>query len=249
MFGIFIVDCTLWLDKTSVDCKNFTVYKDQSCDGYCWKTLWLCSSIATSTICIFLMCQRINPNLRPVDGTVVAGFLLRKPFFWSIGLLLSLVIIYDLLIIRNNEDAKIAVEVLVILSKCFTAVVIFQLNYTMYPSRNQGFNILTVMTYYVCLSLYVLDNFLKFATVSAQVAFKFYDVTNKSSVNALRIIDLTLMLTNGLLYQRFMQFFWDKIFLGEKDILMVYRENFVDNLNKFVNCQNHEETIDAQRMT
>ena len=238
LFGIFVVDCTLWLDATSVDCKNFTVYKDPLCDGYCWKTLWLVSSLATSSISVCLMCHRINPELRPVRNIVVIRFLFTRPFFWSLNLLLVLVIIYDALIIHENEDEKTAVEVLVVLSKVFTVVVVFQLNCTLCPSQKQGFRCITVITYYLCIFVFVLDNFLKFTTVSAQVAFKFYTISKGSSVKALGIIDLMLMVVNGLLYHKFLQFFWEKLFLGEKDILMVYRVSFVETLDKTNRRQN-----------
>ena len=228
MFGIFMADCTLWQGTTSVDCKNFTVYKIPLCDGYCWKVLWLSSSTTTSAILLFLMWKRVNPELQPVQSKAIIKRVVKKPFFWSLVLLLCLVILYDTLIVLENRNAKAVVEVAIMLWKVVTLMLVFQLNYTFPPSTQRQCCHITVFAYYFGVFLFFLDNFTKFAATSAQVAFRFHTVYNNCTVKAQSIIDLMLMVVNGLLYHSFMSFFWNKMFLGEKDVLLVYRTNFVD---------------------
>jgi len=61
--------------------------------------------------------------------------------------------------------------------------------------------------------------------ISAQVAFKFYTV-NPTAPRPLTIVDLMLMIINGTLYHSFLQFFWQKLFRGNKNILGVCKQNF-----------------------
>ena len=125
-------------------------------------------------------------------------------------------------------DAKAVVEVAIMLWKVVTLMLVFQLNYTFPPSTQRQCCHITVFAYYFGVFLFFLDNFTKFAATSAQVAFRFHTVYNNCTVKAQNIIDLMLMVVNGLLYHSFMSFFWNKMFLGEKDVLLVYRTNFVD---------------------
>ena len=62
---------------------------------------------------------------------------------------------------------------------------------------------------------------------TAQVAFKFYTV-NRDLPKALTIINLMLMIINASLYYTFMQFFWQKRFRDDKEILKVFKQTFVD---------------------
>ena len=110
MFSIFVIDCTLYYDATSVDCGNFTLYSMPVCDAYCWKAIWLICSILTATICICLMRKSLFPELRPFGYTAIWKHLIRKPYFWSLNSITSLAIIYDILIMYQNRDAKIYIQ-------------------------------------------------------------------------------------------------------------------------------------------
>lgn len=222
LFTIFIVDCMLEEQQTSVDCKNFTIYNDP----YLWKTNWLSCSVLTSFIILFALCKRFVPEMRPQKNLKIIKVLLKKPFFWSYSSLITLVIAYDVLIIYNNKDCKVHIEVLVIISKIFTMFLVFQLNFTHPPSTRLGFQMLTIFCYYFSLFLYVLDNTCKAITTAAQVAFKVYTVHKGSNVDPIVIVDLMLMATSAALYNYFLQFFWNKIFFGGKDILTVCRQDF-----------------------
>ena len=70
MFSIFLFDCILYHDTTSVDCIDFTVYNTSTCDPYCWKTVWLVCSILTSTVYMCLLNRTMLPELRPVGNKV-----------------------------------------------------------------------------------------------------------------------------------------------------------------------------------
>ena len=102
MFAIFVGDCTLSHDSSSVDCKNFTVYDIPKCDAYCWKTMWLTCSILTSVFCICLLNQFVLPELRPVGCTVILKCLFWKPYFWSLNIITLAVIAYDGLVMYEK---------------------------------------------------------------------------------------------------------------------------------------------------
>lgn len=227
MFAIFVVDCTLYHGSTSVDCKNFSVYSVPGCNEYCWKSTWLVCSILTSTICICVLNRSLLPDLRPVGYTAVWRCLVRKPYFWSLNITAALAILYDVLIMIHNQDAKIPIECLVVASKLWTLYLIYQLNFTYPPSRGKNFRPISRAAYCITLSIFALDNLCKLLVVSAQVAFKFYTV-NRTAPEPVTIIDLMLMITNGSLYHSFLQFFWQKLFRGGKDILTVVRQNFAE---------------------
>jgi hypothetical protein len=229
-----MVDCTLREEKTSVDCKNFTTYSIPGCGPNCWKLIWLHCSILTSFLILFSLCKRFVPEIRPEKNTKVLKILLRKPYFWSLSFLLVLIIVYNTLIIYKNEASSAYIEILVIISKIFTVFLIFQLNFTFPPTVNKGFKLITVACYYCALSLFVLDNLCKFITTSAQVAFKVYTVDKTSAVHAITIVDLMLMVCNAALYSSFLQFFWHKIFRGQKDILAIYRGDLSDSIDSRV---------------
>lgn len=226
LFAIFTVDCMLESQQTSVDCKNFTIYRDP----YIWKTNWLSCSILTSFIFLFALCKRFVPEIRPEKNRQIITVLFKKPFFWSYSSLLALVIAYDMLIIYHNDHCKVYIEVLVVVSKVFTMFLMFQLNYTYPPTTQVGFRLVTIICYYFALILFVLDNTCKAITESAQVAFKVYTVQKGSRVDPIAIVDLMLMATSAALYNYFVQFFWNKIFFGGKDILIVYRPSFTETL-------------------
>lgn len=137
------------------------------------------------------------------------------------------VTVYDGLIMKQNQDARIPIECFVIVSKVFTLYLIYQLNFTYPPSKTEGFTFTSRALYFITLLIFVLDNLCKALVVSAQVAFKFYTV-NASAPKPLTIIDLMLMIINGSLYYSFLQFFWLKLFIGDKDILTINKQNFVN---------------------
>ena len=237
MFSIFVVDCTLYHDSTSVDCTNFTVYNTTGCDPYCWKTVWLGCSILTSIVWICLLNKTFLHELRPVKNKIILKCLVRKPYFWSLNTTTVLVVLYDVLIMVHDKDAKIHVECLVVLSKLCTVYVLYQLNFTFPPCGQKHFRSISIAAYFITLSIYVLDNLCKFLVVSAQVAFKFYTV-NHDKAKPLIIIDLMLMIINASLYHSFLQFFWQKLFRGEKDILKVVKQKFVDSAGIKENINN-----------
>ena len=126
----------------------------------------------------------------------------------------------------KNHDARIPIECLVIFSKVCTLYLIYQLNFTSPPSRKKGFSFTSKALYFVTLLIFILDNLCKALVVSAEVAFKFFTV-NKAAPKPITIIILILMIINGSLYYSFVQFFWQKIFRGDKNILSTYKQNFV----------------------
>ena len=225
---MFLFDCILYHDTTSVDCTDFTVYNTPPCDPYCWKTLWLICSILTSTVFICLLNRTMLPELRPVGNKVILKSLVRKSYFWSLNTNTALVVLYDVLIMIQNKKAKISIECLEIVSKLWTLCLLYQLNFTFPPSTQRGFRRrISRAAYYITLSIYVLDNLCRFVADTAQVAFKFYTV-NRYLSKPLTIINLMLMIINASLYYKFMQFFWQKLFRGDKEILKVFKQKFVD---------------------
>ena len=213
-------------------CANFTVYQVPNCGPYCWKTVWLGSSCLTSLLWLCFLCYGGLPTLQPTRNLELLKRLVSKPYFWSMSALLWTVVLYDALIMVQNHSAKISVETMVILSKVFTMVLVFQLNFTLSPSTSRKFSRLATSAYCFTLFLFVLDNLVKFTLTGTQVAFKYYTTeVDTGSSDPIGILDLMLMLVNGTLYHSFMQFFWQKLFLRDKDVLLVVRTDLQDSLN------------------
>ena len=173
MFSMFLSDCILYHDTTSVDCTDFTVYNTAPCNPYCWKTVWLVCSILTSTVFNCLLNRTMLPELRPVGNKVILKSLIRKPYFWSLNTTTALAALYDALIMFQNNKAKISIECLEIASKLWTLYLLFQLNFTFPPCTQRGFRRISRAAYCITLSIYVLDNLSRFVADTAQVAFKF----------------------------------------------------------------------------
>ncbi|XP_020613599.1 uncharacterized protein LOC110051860 [Orbicella faveolata] len=241
MFSMFLFDCILYHDTTSVDCTYFTVYNTPPCDPYCWKTVWLVCSILTSTVFICLLNRTMLPELRPVRNKVVLKSLIRMPYFWSLNTTTALAVLYDALIMIQNKKAKISIECLEIVSKPWTLCLLYQLNFTFPPCTQRGFRRISRAAYCITLSIYVLDNLSRFAADTAQVAFKFYTI-NRDLPKPLTIINLMLMIINASVYYNFMQFFWKKLFRDDKEILKVFKQKFVDSkgIKEFVQNGNPE---------
>ena len=233
----------LFYGSSTVNCNNFTVYSTPECDAYCWKTLWLICSILTSTVYLCLLNRTMLPELRPVGNKAILKTLVRKPYFWSLNITTDLVVLYDALIMIQNEKAKIGIECLVTVSKLLTLYLLLQLNFTFPPCTLRGFRRISRAAYCITLSIYVLDNLCKLLATSAQVAFKFYEVNDDrgSLPKPKEIINLMLMVINASLYHNFLQFFWQKLFRGDKDILKEVKQKFVDTTGIREHIQNDNQ--------
>ena len=185
--------------------------------------------------------KTLLPELRPVNNKTILKCLVRKPYFWSLNTITALVVFYDVLIMVQNENAKIHVECLVVVSKLLTVYLLYQLNFTSPPCRP-----ISRAAYCITLSIYVLDNLCKVLVVSAQVAFKFYTV-NHNLPKPMTIINLMLMIVNASLYHSFLQFFWQKLFRGDKDILKVFKQKFVDTpgIKEYINIRPVDDAMGA----
>ena len=193
-------------------------------------------SIFTSTVWFCLLNTTFLPELRPVRSKKIFKCISKQPFFWSLNATAAFAVSYDVLIMVLNEHAIIHVECLVIASKLWTLYLLYQLNFTFPPSRKKGFRAISRGAYYITMYVYVLDNLCKLVASSAQVAFKFYSVKPAYEVKTpTTIVGLLLMIANAALYHSFLQFFWLKIFRGNKDILRVVKQKFVSNIGIKVN--------------
>ena len=185
--------------------------------------LWLSYYTKTKTFC--LLNTKMLPRLRPARNKKIFWSIIKKPYFWSLNTTAGFVVLYDVLIMVNNRNAKIHVECLVVVSKLWTLYLLFQLNFTFPPSEEKGFRAISRGAYCLTLSVFVLDNLCKFLVVTSQVAFKFYTVEH-GITKPMTIVDLMLMIINASLYLSFLQFFWQKLFRGDKDILTVFKQEF-----------------------
>jgi len=140
----------------------------------------------------------------------------------------------------QNKKAKIGIECLVTVSKLWTLCLLYQLNFTFPPCTQEGFRRISRAAYCITLSNYVLDNLCKLLAASAQVAFKFYTVNDDRGKlpKPKEIINLMLMVINASLYHNFLQFFWQKLFRGDKDILKEVKQKFVDTTGIKEHIQN-----------
>ena len=198
---------------------------------YKWNIIWLTCSILTSIICICLLNQKVLPELRPVGHTVVLKCLFLKPYFWSLSSMTVLVTTCDIILsmqpMKKQRDAKITINCLLTFSRLMTLYLIYQLNFTYPPSKARGFRFTSIAGYFVTLSIFFLDNLWNVVAASVKIAYE--ATVNDTRPNLLYMLNyLILMLINASLSNAFLQFFWQKIFSGDKNILRVYKENLAD---------------------
>ena len=235
MFAVFMVDCSVFHNQTSVDCDiNFTTYRTPGCGPYCWKGMWVGCSAVTCIIWLFVLCGPITsqyiPDMRSASNLSIMRSLLAKPYFWYLNFIVSLVVIYDAIVLSQKlVSGSEQVEIGVILSKLLTTALIFQLNFTYPPSTNH-FSEPLVALYFITLSIFLLDNLCKFVELSIRITYKLYTVNASASHRELQVVELMLEVVDAALYNHFVTFFWNKMFRGRSDVLMTYSPDLAHSL-------------------
>ena len=236
MFAIFMVECSVFHNETSVDCDiNFTACHTPGCDPYCWKGMWIGCSVITCLVGLFIIfvpiASRHIQQIRPASNTSIARSLVVKPYFWHLNAIVLLVVVYDAIILsQKHVSGSEQVEIGVIVSKLLTVFLIFQLNFTYPPSNSDGFPLIWRVLYYMTLSIFVLDNLCKFVELTVRISYKLYTVNTNSSHRWLQVIGLMLEIVDAALYHSFATFFWNKIFRGSSDVLMTYSPDLSKSL-------------------
>lgn len=236
MFAIFMVECSVFHNQTSVDCDvNFTTYNTPGCGAYCWKGMWVGCSVVTCLIGLSVLwipaaSERVR-HIRPASITIIARSLVVKPYFWYLNAIVFLVVIYDAIILsQKHVSGSEQVEVGVILSKLLTVILIFQLNFTYPPSAANGFPLSCVALYYMTLSIFEMDNTCKFVELTIRISYKLYTVNSTALHKEVQVISLMLEVVDAALYHNFAIFFWNKIFRGRSDVLMTYSPDLAQSL-------------------
>ena len=214
-FATSLVDCKL---KRDVPNDNSPTCLAQ----YRWNIVWLTCSILTSIICICLLNQKVLPEVRPVGYTAVLKCLFLKPYFWSLSTMIVFVTTYEIFW-RMPQDTSIC---LLTFSRLMTLYLIYQLNFTYRPAKARGFRFTSIAGYFITLSIFFLDSLWNVVAVSVYITSELKPL-NKSGMLVL-LCYLVAMLVNASLHNAFLQFFWQKIFRGDKNILSVHKENLAD---------------------
>ena len=237
MFAIFMVDCSVFNNETSIDCDiNFTIYRTPGCGVYCWKGMWVGCSVVTSVILLLVLClpttSQLIQEIRPSSNLIVLRSLVVKPYFWYLNFIVTLVVIYDVITVcQKHVCGSEQVEIGVTLSKLLTTALIFQLNFTYPPSTSRHFPWHVIGLYYITLSVFLLDYFCKFLELSIRIAYKLYTVNAIRTNRAIQVIDLMLEVADAALYNHFITFFWNKMFRGNSDVLRTYSPDLAESLS------------------
>lgn len=238
MFAVFLVECSVFHNETTVDCDtNFITYHTPGCGPYCWKGLWLGCSVVTCLVWLFVFFVPIASTdilirqIRPASNAAIARSLIVKPYFWYLNAVVLLVIVYDVIILcQKHVSGSEQVEVGVAISKLLTVTLIFQLNFTYPPRTADGFPLILVVLYYMTLSIFVWDNWCKFVELSIRISYKLYTLNSTVTHREMQVIDLMLAVVAATLYHSFATFFWNKIFRGRSDVLMTYSPDLAQSL-------------------
>ena len=236
MFAIFMVECSVFHNETSVDCDiNFTTYHTPGCGPYCWKGMWIGCSVVTCLVGLFMVfvpvASRYIQQIRPASNTSIVRSLIFKPYFWHLNIIVVIVVVYDAIILsQKHVNGSEQVEIGVIVSKLLTVILIFELNFTYSPSTADGFPLIFLVLYYMTLSIFVLDNLCKFVELSVRISYKLYTVNSKILKRELQVVGLMLEIVDAALYHSFASFFWNKIFRGKSDVLMTYSPDLAQSL-------------------
>lgn len=158
-----MIDCSVYHNETSVDCNiNFTAYNTPGCGPYCWKGVWVGCSVITCLIWLVLCVPTVSRHIRqirPASNAKILRSIITKPYFWSLNVIIVVVVVYDAVILsQRHVSGSEAVEIGVILSKLLTVFLIFQLNFTYSPRIANNFPYMSIVSYYMTLSIFVLDN-------------------------------------------------------------------------------------------
>lgn len=186
MFTKFMVYCTVYHTETSINCHNFTKNYNTNtpgCNGYCWKGLWISSSIISLLAALFIIIipNKHTQHLRPANNAKVFKSLIVKPYFWLLNFTLIVVMLHNVLIeTQDLPQGCYAVEGGVIVSKCLTLSLIFQLNFTYSPTKSTH-SLFHICLYYMTLLLFLLDNLCKFVELSIRVSYKLYSVNTNNN--------------------------------------------------------------------
>lgn len=239
MFAVFMVDCSVFHNETTVDCDiNFTTYNTPGCGPYCWKGLWAGCSMLTCLIWLFVLCVPIESThiliqqIRPASNAAIARSLVVKPYFWYLNTVVLLVIVYDVIILcQELVSDSVQVEVGVsILSKLLTVTIIFQLNFTYPPSTAAGFPRILVVLYYITLSIFAWEDVFKCIEFSIRISYKLYTLNSTVTHREMQVLELMLEVVAAALYHSFATFFWNKIFRGRSDVLMTFSPDLAESL-------------------
>jgi len=235
MFAIFMVECSVFHNETSVDCNISTTWGSLGCGPYCWKGMWVGCSAVTCIIWLFVLCVPIARKhireIRPASNASLMRSLVRKPYFWHLNFIVTLVVVYDAIILsQKHVSGSEEVEVGVILSKLLTTALIFQLNFT-YPPRTRHFPLRLIALYYITLLIFLLDYLCKFVELSIRISYKLYTVNAAKSNRQMHVVGLILEVVDAALYNHFATFFWNKIFRGRSDVLMTYSPDLAQSLS------------------
>ena len=236
MFAMFMVECSVFHNETSVDCDiNFTTYHIHGCGPYCWKGMWIGCSVITCMVGLFIVfvpvASRHIQRIRPASNTSVVRSLIVKPYFWHLNVIVLLVVVYDgIILCQKHVTGSEQVEIGVIISKLLTVILIFQLNFTYAPSTADGFPLIFLVLYYMTLSIFVLDNLCKFVELTIRISYKLYTINSQMPNRELQVVSLMLEIVDAALYHSFATFFWNKIFRGRSDVLMTYSPDLAQSL-------------------
>lgn len=236
IFAIFMVECCVYHNETSVDCDiNFTTYRTPGCGPFCWKGMWIGCSVITCLVGLFIVlvpvANRHIHRMRPAPNTSIARSLIVKPYFWYLTIIVLLVVVYDAIVQRQNDvSGSEQVEIAVIISKLLTVTLIFQLNFTYPPSTANGFPLIFIVLYSMTLSIFFLDNLCKFVELTVRISFKLYIVNSHMPKRELQVVGLLSEIVDAALYHSFATFFWNKIFRGRSDVLMTYSPDLAQSL-------------------
>ena len=131
MFAIFMVECCVFHNKTSVNCEpgdiNFTTYRTPGCSPFCWKGLWIACSVITCLVVFFMVFapveSRYIQRIRPASNTSIFCSLIVKPYFRYLNFIVMLVVVYDAIVQRQNDvNGSEEVEIVVIVSKLLSKI-------------------------------------------------------------------------------------------------------------------------------
>ena len=232
LFQLFRLACLVPSAILSFDCilnniSNTSLLASDSpicLASYSWDIVWLTCSILTSIIWICLLNQKVLPELRPVGYTVALKCLISKPHFWSLNCMTVIVTIYDFYAMRwQQNELQMASLFLLTCYKPMTLCLIYQLNFAYPPSKARDFRFTSIAGYFITLTIFFLENLSKVVSFTVFVASK---VAVKGWSDILECLISTVI--SIVLYNSFLQFFWQKIFLGDKDILSLYNQNIAD---------------------
>lgn len=221
--------CCLKERHSSFQCKNFNLFAH----SLEMELGWLLILHVNFTVTVFLVSQ--IPEF--IGWQKVCRNLIRLPSFWSFMYLLAIAVVECAVILGfyNGSRLEEIVVACFLTENIMTVIVIGVFNFTELKKVEQRFDKSVKILIKLTLVLFCVSNFVMFMIGTTQLSFNVIGLDSQMSrrvtENLMTIFTVVRSLANVVFYHRSAVFFWQKIFVDDRNILSHFQ--LLDDPNQY----------------